>query len=81
MSDKTVVHNHGISFAGWLGLIFITLKLCGIISWPWALVLAPFWAVLAVVFLLCVVMPLVLLSVAAAIGILAWIIGLFCKRK
>lgn len=26
-----------------LGLIFIVLKLCGVICWPWIWVLAPFW--------------------------------------
>lgn len=29
--------------AGILGLIFITLKLTGVIAWSWVWVLAPFW--------------------------------------
>lgn len=45
----------GVGFFGWLALIFITLKLCGVITWPWWIVLAPIWGVfatvLAVVFL------------------------------
>ena len=26
-----------------LGIIFVTLKLCGVIAWSWLWVLAPFW--------------------------------------
>lgn len=33
----------GISFCGALAILFITLKLIGIISWPWVWVLAPIW--------------------------------------
>ena len=39
---------------GLLGLIFITLKLTGYISWSWLWVLSPFWiplAIAAVIFL------------------------------
>lgn len=41
----------GIGFFGLLGIVFITLKLLGIIAWPWKWVLAPLWipAVVAVV--------------------------------
>ncbi len=37
---------------GILGLIFITLKLTGTITWSWVWVLAPFWLGLAVVVLM-----------------------------
>ena len=40
---------------GILGLIFITLKLTGYITWSWLWVLSPFWipfAILAVIFLI-----------------------------
>lgn len=33
----------GIGFLGLLTLIFITLKLCGVIAWSWWWVLAPLW--------------------------------------
>ena len=41
----------GIGFFGLLTLLFIGLKLCGVIAWSWLWVLAPLWipAVLAVV--------------------------------
>jgi len=32
-----------IGFLGLLGLIFITLKLIGVIAWSWWLVTAPIW--------------------------------------
>lgn len=35
---------------GILGLIFITLKLTGHITWSWLWVLAPFWIPFAVIF-------------------------------
>lgn len=51
MSDKPSViktMNH-IGVVEALGLIFITLKLCDQIDWPWWQVLAPFWIPLAIV--------------------------------
>ena len=32
---------------GVVGVVFIALKLAGAIAWPWWLVLAPFWAGMA----------------------------------
>lgn len=80
MADN-VVHNHGIGLAGWLGILFITLKLCGVISWPWIWVLAPFWIGLVLGLLFFLVIPLVGLAVAGVVALIAWVIGLFCNRK
>lgn len=33
----------GIGFCGLLTIVFIVLKLCGVISWSWIWVLAPLW--------------------------------------
>lgn len=33
----------GIGFAGLLTIVFIVLKLCGVISWSWLWVLSPIW--------------------------------------
>ena len=33
----------GIGFSGLLTIVFITLKLCGVINWPWLWVLSPIW--------------------------------------
>lgn len=35
--------SHGIGFADLLTIVFITLKLCGIITWSWWWVLSPLW--------------------------------------
>lgn len=39
----------GIGFAGLLAIVFITLKLTGIITWSWLWVLSPLWLGLAIV--------------------------------
>ena len=36
-------NNSGIGILGILGIIFIVLKLCGVIKWSWLWVLSPFW--------------------------------------
>ena len=41
MESKTVVRGPG--FATLLTLLFIALKLTGVIAWPWIWVLAPLW--------------------------------------
>lgn len=33
----------GITFMGLLQIVFIVLKLCGVIKWSWWLVLIPLW--------------------------------------
>lgn len=44
--------NGGISFGGLLAIVFITLKLCGVISWSWWWVLAPLWIPFVLVILI-----------------------------
>lgn len=39
----------GVGFFGILTLIFITLKLLGVINWSWVWVLAPAWIPVAIV--------------------------------
>jgi hypothetical protein len=48
--DNNLNINFNGDFLGFLTLIFITLKLCHIIDWSWAWVLAPIWIPLSVVF-------------------------------
>lgn len=48
----------GIGVTGLLGVVFIVLKLVGVINWSWWWVLSPFWIVAAFVLmtiLICVV--------------------------
>lgn len=35
--------NYNIGFIGLLTLLFIALKLCGVITWSWWWVLSPIW--------------------------------------
>ena len=59
-NNKTYVQ---FPLLGILGLIFITLKLTGHITWPWLWVLAPLWVPLAIFLLF-----LVILFVVAYLG-------------
>ena len=42
MKDNNTVKS-GINFFEVLGIVFIILRLCGVIGWPWVWVLAPIW--------------------------------------
>ena len=46
----------GIGYGGLLTIVFIVLKLCGVISWKWIWVLAPMWISMAVVFLVAILL-------------------------
>jgi succinate dehydrogenase hydrophobic anchor subunit len=39
----------GIGVCGLLGVVFVTLKLCGVIDWSWWWVTSPFWGPIALV--------------------------------
>ncbi len=45
---------------GLLGVAFIVLKLCHVISWPWLWVLSPFWIPAAVVLLILLIAAVIL---------------------
>lgn len=45
----------GLNFADVLLLIFITLKLLGIINWSWWWVLSPIWIPLAIIVVLVII--------------------------
>ena len=51
----------GIGFCGLLTLIFITLKLCNVITWSWWWVLAPLWMPLAIIIILLIILGIVAL--------------------
>lgn len=51
----------GIGFFGLLAIVFITLKLCKVISWSWWWVLAPIWIPALLVVAILVVVLIVLL--------------------
>ena len=43
MENKKEVKTVGIGFCDALTLLFIALKLCGVIDWSWLWVLSPIW--------------------------------------
>ena len=45
----------GIGFTGLLTLLFIGLKLGGVISWSWLWVLSPIWISVALALVVCVI--------------------------
>jgi hypothetical protein len=47
MKEKEKARGGGMGLSGILGIVFIVLKLCGVINWNWVWVLAPFWIPLA----------------------------------
>lgn len=42
--------SNGMTFAEVIQIIFIVLKLCGVIEWSWWLVLSPVWISALIVF-------------------------------
>ena len=58
--DNKSTSSGGIGLCGLLAIVFIILKLCKVIAWPWLWVLAPLWIPAAII-LLC----LLILGIAA----------------
>ena len=61
MATNNSSSSGGIGVSGLMGVMFIGLKIAGIIHWPWVWVLSPFWIPLALV----VIFLLILLAAAA----------------
>ncbi len=57
--EKTVVSS-GCSLATVLGVVFLVLKLVGVIDWAWVWVLAPFWIPVALVIAVALIWLLVI---------------------
>lgn len=48
MSDSSNTSSGGIGVIGLLGVVFVTLKIVGLIDWSWWWVTAPFWSGIAI---------------------------------
>lgn len=59
MSDNDKTTTGGIGFFGLLGIVFITLKLCGIIDWAWWIVLSPIWGSILLVIVIVVILAII----------------------
>ena len=78
MSDKVVVQKQGITWLGALCLLFIGLKLAGVINWSWWWVFAPIWGPIGLVLAIVALMAAV---AGAAFGIAALLDKLGIKKK
>ena len=58
MKDKNITV-YSPSFFEWLALLFIGLRLAGVIAWPWLWVLAPLWLPVCLVIIIACVVVLV----------------------
>lgn len=63
MSKNTKTTTTGISLLGVLQIIFIVLKLCGLIDWSWWKVFIPMWIDLGIIAVL-LLLYLVILIIA-----------------
>ena len=66
MSSKSESASGGMSALSLLGVAFVVLKLCGVITWSWWWVTAPFWGGLAIV-AACFLVAGILALIAAAL--------------
>lgn len=69
MSKQSESGSQSICVVGLLGVVFVTLKLLGVINWSWWWVTAPFWGGLVLV--------LIILFIFFLVSLIAMII----KRK
>jgi membrane protein YdbS with pleckstrin-like domain len=58
--DKKTVSSGGMGFASVLTIVFIVLKVLGVINWNWVWVLSPLWIGALLVAAVCVIMIAVL---------------------
>lgn len=57
--NKTVIKKQGLSFSSLLTIIFIVLKLIGVIEWSWLWVLSPLWISVGLLLVICLIGMLV----------------------
>ena len=62
MSDNKSTTSSGIGFSGLLAILFITLKLAGVITWSWLWVLAPIWIPFVIVVFILVIAGIIIIA-------------------
>ena len=68
--DVTTTSSEGIGFCGLLFIVFLILKLCGVIPWSWWWVTAPLWIPVALFLCVC----LIVFIVGICIGVVRYLI-------
>lgn len=58
MDNRYETQRGGIGFCGLLTIVFIVLKLTGVISWSWIWVLAPIWIPVVIIAVCCIILLL-----------------------
>lgn len=53
--ETTTASSGGIGFTGVLAIVFIVLKLVGVINWSWFWVLSPLWISFVIVIILFII--------------------------
>ena len=59
MGNEKTVSKGGLGFVEAIGLLFIGLRLCNVIDWPWIWVLSPLWIQLAILIIIGIVWAIV----------------------
>ena len=62
MSDNKSTASSGISFTGLLAILFIALKLTGVITWSWLWVLAPIWITFVIVVFVLIIAGMLIIA-------------------
>ena len=62
MSDNKSTTSSVIRFSGLLAILFITLKLTGVITWSWLWVLAPIWIPFVIVVFVLIIAGIVIIA-------------------
>lgn len=75
MSNKSEAAGGGIGFTGVLFVVFLTLKLCGVINWSWWCVTSPLWLPLTVI------LAIVAVVLGGAMALAAWDDRQSAKRR
>ncbi len=80
MSESNSSNSGGIGFLGLLAILFIGLKLGGVIAWSWWWVLSPLWIPVAIFLSAAVLFGLVMLTITIGGALIAGIIVLLEKE-
>ena len=62
MSDNKSTRSSGIGFFSLLAILFITLKLTGVITWSWLWVLAPIWIPFVIVVFILIIVGIIVIA-------------------
>ena len=62
MSDNKSTTSSGIGLSGLLAILFIALKLTGVITWSWLWVLAPIWIPFVIVVFILIIAGIVIIA-------------------